>query len=155
MSRITRACSAWGCLQWIVWWRESKTPLSIPRPIFNPNRRPQKPEGFPNLVLQKSLIRKMELHGAVGEQHKRRRRHRRLRHVENLHARTHRHRRPLEIYSLDETVHGRRWDALPPLGRNLFKQRKDFLRALPCLRRNKYDGRVAQKFKIPTQPLFI
>ena len=43
--------------------------------IFDPDRRAQKSEGFSDLVLQKPLIRKMQLYCAVGKQHKRRRGH--------------------------------------------------------------------------------
>src|SRR5580692_8097098 len=58
----------------------------IPGPVLNPNRRPQEPKSLAYLVLQKPLIRKVQLNGPVGEKHKRRRRDRGLSHVKNFHT---------------------------------------------------------------------
>lgn len=44
----------------------------LPRPILDPNRGAQKPESFPNPILQKSLIGEVQLHRAIRKQDKRR-----------------------------------------------------------------------------------
>jgi hypothetical protein len=83
-----------------------------------------------NLVLQETLIGKVQLYGAVGEEHERCRRHRRLRHLEDFHARAHGHGRALEIHGFDEAVHRRRRNALAALRGDLFQQLERFS---PCL----------------------
>ena len=97
----------------------------------------------------------MQLHGAAGEERKRWRRHRRLRHVEDFHARAHGLRRALEIHGFDEAVHRRRRNALAAIRGDLFQQRKDFLRAFVAFRRDEDDRRVVQKFTIVAQALFV
>ena len=55
--------------------------LRISRPVLDPDRRSYKSEGFADLVFEKALVGKVQLDGAVGEQHERGRRDRSLRHV--------------------------------------------------------------------------
>ena len=89
-------------------WRISAARSSaflLPRSILDPDRCPHKPKGRANLVFQKPLVGEVELHSAIREEHERRRRNRRLRHVENLHPLAHWYRRAVEVYLLDETVH--------------------------------------------------
>jgi hypothetical protein len=52
------------------WGESNGDSFLIPGPVLDPNRRPQKSEGFPNLVFQKTLVGEVELHCAVGEEHK-------------------------------------------------------------------------------------
>ena len=56
-------------------------PLRISRPVLDPDRRSYKSEGLADLVFEKALVGKVQLDGAVGEQHERGRRDRSLRHV--------------------------------------------------------------------------
>src|SRR5437763_12251863 len=62
----------------------------ISRPHLDPYWCSHKLKRVANLVLQKSLIRKMQLHLAVGEKNKRRRSDCGLRQIENPHSLTHR-----------------------------------------------------------------
>src|ERR1700724_3608413 len=92
----------------------------VPRPVLNPNRRANESEGFSQLVLEKSLVGKMQLHFAVGEKHERRRGHSRLRHVIDFHLLACGHRSALEIDILQEAVHLGSRNSFPPLGRDFF-----------------------------------
>src|SRR5262244_2608488 len=92
---------------------ESRWSFSIPRPVLNPDRCSNKTKGFANLILQESLIGKVQLHCAVGEQDERRRRHVGLRHIENLHALAHRDRCAFEVHLLEKAIHFAGADALP------------------------------------------
>src|SRR5262249_49827704 len=58
----------------------------LPGPYLDPDRRAQEAEGTADLVFQKTLIRKVQLHLAIGEEDERRRGHSGLCEVENLHA---------------------------------------------------------------------
>jgi hypothetical protein len=57
----------------------------IPPPHLDPDWSAHKSKCSPDLVLQKSFVGKMQPHLPIGEQDKRRRRHRRLRQVKDLH----------------------------------------------------------------------
>src|SRR5437660_7760015 len=92
-------------------------------PHLNPDRCPDKPECFPNLVFQESLIRKMQLHLAVGEENESWRRDRGLGQVEDFYTLANRHRRAIEIDLLQETVHLAGSDALAALCSDFFKGR--------------------------------
>src|SRR5580658_9577194 len=102
----------------------------LPRPVLNPNRRPHKPERLANLVLQKSLIGKVQLHRTIGEEHERRRRNSRLRHVFDPHALAHRNGGAVKINRPQETVHLARGDAFAPLSGDFLDQRENFFYAL-------------------------
>src|ERR1700687_1951848 len=83
---------------------------------FNPDRRPYKSEFLANLVFQESLIRKVQLHLTVGEEHDRWRGDGGLGEVENPHALFHGDGRAVEIDMFQEAVHLARGDALAAFG---------------------------------------
>src|ERR1035438_9997816 len=79
--------------------------LRISCSVLDPDWCAQKSESFADLIFEKTLVGKVELDGAVGEEHERRRGDRRLRHVQNLHALAHRDGGAVEVHALDEAVH--------------------------------------------------
>src|ERR1035437_6185680 len=83
----------------------SSVPRLVLRAVLDPDRRAHKSKCRANLVLQKTLIREVQLHRAVGEQDERGRRHPCLRHVKNLDSLRHRDRSPLKIDLSEKTVH--------------------------------------------------
>ena len=95
--------------------------LKLSRSHLDPDWCADKTERPPNLVFQKSLVGKMQLHLAVGEQDECRRRNRRLGQVQDLYSLANGDRSPIEIYVLQETVHLAGGDALPPLRRDLLQ----------------------------------
>src|SRR5271165_906662 len=90
-------------------------PPLVARAVLDPDRRADKPEGRPNLVLQKALIREVQLHRPVGEKNKGGRRYGGLRHVQNLDSLRHGYGRALKIDSGQKAVHLAGADALAPL----------------------------------------
>src|SRR5581483_5438067 len=79
--------------------------LLVPRLYLEPDGRALEPKGRPDLVLEEALEGEVQLHVAIGEQHKSRWGHRRLCHVKDANALRHRDRRPLEIDLIEEAVH--------------------------------------------------
>src|SRR5580692_6688546 len=103
----------------------------ISRPVLDPNRRAHESECFSELILQKALVRKMQFDLAISEEHKRRRRDSRLRHVIDFDLLPCRNGCTLEINVFEETVHFSRRNAFPSLGRDFFQRRKDLLYSFP------------------------
>src|SRR5580704_1168408 len=113
------------------------TPVLLPRPILNPDRRANKPKRLPDLVFQKPLIRKVQLHRAISKEHKCRRRDSRLRHVFNLHSLAYWDRSTVEVNRPQEAVHFAGGNALAALRSHFLDQRKNFLRPLARVRGEK------------------
>src|SRR4051812_22231915 len=95
--------------------------VPVGRAVLDPNGRAFKAEGFADLVLQKTLIRKVQLHCAISEQDERGRRGRRLRDVLDANAFRRRHRGALEIHLLEEAVHLTGSYTLTPLGSHVLE----------------------------------
>src|SRR5438270_8190417 len=62
-----------------------------PGPVLDPYRSTDKAKLLPNLVLQETLVRKMQLHVFIGEENERGRRSVSLGHVKNLYLLAVRH----------------------------------------------------------------
>jgi biopolymer transport protein TolR len=136
-----------GLLSRIGWWRGSELRLSglLSRPVLDPNRSADEPEGVADLILQESLIGKVQFYGTVCEQYERGRRHGSLRHVENLDALAHRNRCALEVDVLEEAVHRRSWNTFAALVGNLLQKREDFLSTFARLCGDEDHRRVGQE----------
>src|SRR5579864_336008 len=111
--------------------------LLVSRPDLDPNWRAHKSECAAYLILQKSLIREVQLHLPVGEQDERGWRNRGLGQVENLHALPHWNRGAIKINVLQEAIHFAGGDSFSPLGRDLLQSREDLVCALAVRCRNK------------------
>src|ERR1700693_2517479 len=105
-------------------------PISVPRPVLDPDRRPDKAKGVANLVFQKTLVGEVEFYLAVGEDYKCRRSDRRLRHVEDPDLLTRGHGSAFEIHVLEKAIHFSGSDAPAAFSRHFFQHGKDFLGAL-------------------------
>jgi hypothetical protein len=103
----------------------------LPRPQFDPDWRSHKAECAPDLILEKSLVREMQLHLPVGEQHKGWGRDRRLSHIQDFDSLSDWDRSTIEINLLQKTVHLAGADPLAPLGCNFLDGGKDVFRAFP------------------------
>src|SRR5437868_5879056 len=78
---------------------------SIVSPILDPDWRAYKAEGAANLVLQETLVRKVQLHGPIGKQNECRRRDCRLGQIVNLHTFAGGNGRAVEIDLFEEAIH--------------------------------------------------
>src|SRR5579885_124886 len=126
-----------------------------PRRVLDPDRRPHKSERLLDLVLQKTLVRKVQLHRPVRKPNEGRRRHAGLGHVEDLHPLAHRDRRALEVHRLQEAIHFAGPDPLVALARDLLEQRKNPADVLSRIRRDEQHRRIVQELQRPSQPLQI
>src|SRR5262249_2930877 len=116
--------------------------LRIPCAVLDPNWCAHESEGVADLIFQESLIGEGQLHAAIGEEHKRGWRDRRLCHVQNLHALAHRNRGTLKIDLFEKAVHLGRRDPLTAFGGDFLEKREDLLGAVSGLRRQKDRRRV-------------
>src|SRR5207237_5467304 len=97
---------------------------------LNPDRCAYEAERGSYLIFQKSLIRKMELHLAIGKQDECRRSDGRLGQIENFYALADWDRGAVEVHMLEETVHLSGRNALAAFGGNLLERGEDFIGSL-------------------------
>src|SRR5580658_10638685 len=126
--------------------RERIYNLLLSGSVLDPDGSAYEAEGRADLVFQKSLIGKVELYGAVGEEHECRGGDRCLRHIENLDALAHGDRGAFEVDALEEAVHLRGGHTLAALPGNFFEHRQDSLGAFAAAGGNEDDRRVVQEF---------
>src|ERR1700675_1261090 len=127
----------------------------ITRPVLNPDRRPNKPKRRAYLVLKKPLVRKVQLHRAIGEEHEHRRRYSRLRHVEDFHALAHRNGSAFKVNRPQEPIHLSGGDAFAALCCDLLDQRQNFFCPLASMRGEKKHRSISQKLEPVAQALFV
>src|SRR5258707_15630101 len=118
-----------------------------PGSVLDAYRRAHEPERFADLVFQKTLVRKMQLHVLVSEKNKSGRRGVSLGHVEDLDLLPVGNGSAVEVHGFQEAVHLPGADALLPLGGNQFKRAEDFVDAFSRSGRDEDHGRVLQKLQ--------
>src|SRR5712692_770880 len=127
----------------------------LPRPVLDPYRRSHKSEGAADLVFQEALIREVQLHLAVGEEHERGWSDGGLCHVIDLHLLAGGDRGAVEIHALQKAVHLAGSNALAALRCDLLQRGKYLFHALAGGGGNKQHRRVAEELQRITQSLFV
>src|SRR5271165_3089726 len=114
----------------------------LARAVLDPYRSAHKAESRADLVFQKTLVRKVQLDGAIGEQNEPRRRDRGLRHVINLHPFGDGNRGALEVDAAEEAIHLTGADALAALARDQGEGGEEFVEVLSRRSRDENDWRI-------------
>ena len=104
----------------------------IARAVFDPNWRTHEAEGMSDLVFQKTLVRKMEFHGPIGEEDEGGGRDGGLGHVVDFHALTDGNGGALEVDVFQEAVHLAGSDALAALGGDFLDKGQNLVGAFAC-----------------------
>src|SRR5689334_9042892 len=130
---------------WLFTERRGAIDRALPCSHLDPDWCADEAKCVANLVFEKPLIRKMQLHLTVRKQDKRWRSHRRLRQIQNLYTLTNRHGSAVKIHVLQKAVHLASGNALPPLGCDFFEHGKYFVHTFASCRRNEQQRRVVQK----------
>jgi len=114
---------------------------------FDPDGSADKAEGLTDLVLEESLIGKMELHVAIGEEDERRRRNGGLGEIEDPHTLAHGDGGAIEVDSFQEAVHFAGCDPLAAFGGDFLKKRKNLIDIFASRSRDEERGCIVQKFE--------
>src|SRR5262249_49169798 len=123
--------------------------------VLDPDGCPQKPEGLPDLVLQKTLVGEVQLYVFVCEENKSWRRSLRLRHVVDSDFLPVGHRCAFEVHSLKKAVHLGRADPFAPFSRDQFDSLEHLVQIFASGGRDKQNGSVIKKFQTAPYLLLI